>query len=241
MSLTGALLAAQVLGGVAQAGIGISQASKLNRPEYEIPAEIEANMTRAQRMSYQGLPDEQKREFLTQIERQMTSSMIGLSDRKAGIGAITALNQQANDSTMKLLSADTAQRMSNINTLYDISNKYSEFSDRKFMMNEMQPFQENMASAQQLQAAGLQNIMSGISGFASLDTAQTTADSMTQNARIAANASVEVAKETSEASYNMSNAFANNAMTNANVTTGPNQSVEVLFQQLIDILGNSND
>lgn len=234
MSLTGALLAAQVIGGIAQTGIGLQQASKLERPTYEIPPEIEANMTRAQRMSFQGLPDEQKREFLTQIERQMSTSMSGLSDRKAGIGALTALNQQAQDSTMRLLSADTQARMQNINTLYEISNQYSQFSDKKFMMNEMQPFQENMASAIDLQAAGMQNIMSAFSGFAALDTAQTTADATVSAAKAAADASVEVASQTAEASANIAKAFSQNALFNEGVTTGPTQSFS--YEQAMEFM-----
>lgn len=167
--ITGALLAAQVATGVAQAVAGGVKANRLDRPEYKIPDAVEANMTMAQRMAFQGLPDEQKQEFIQQIDRQMSSSMQGMSDRKAGIGAISALNQQAQDSSMKLLSMDTQQRMANIQNLMNMRNQYAQYSDKQFMMNEMQPFQQELQAAQQFQSAGLQNIMGGIGSIASME------------------------------------------------------------------------
>lgn len=167
--ITGALLAAQVATGVAQAVAGGVKANRLERPEYKIPDAVEANMTMAQRMAFQGLPDEQKQEFIQQIDRQMSSSIQGMSDRKAGIGAISALNQQAQDSSMKLLSMDTQQRMANIQNLMNMRNQYAQYSDKQFMMNEMQPFQQELQAAQQFQSAGLQNIMGGIGSIASME------------------------------------------------------------------------
>lgn len=169
MAITGALLAAQVIGGLAQTTAGTIQANRLERPEYKIPEAIEANMTQAQRLAFQGMPDEQKQEFLQSIQRQSASSMQGLSDRKAGIGAISALNQQAQDSMLKLTSMDTQQRMQNINALMDMRTKYAEYSDKQFMLNQLQPFQQEMAAAQQFQSAGLQNIASATSGFATME------------------------------------------------------------------------
>ena len=46
--------------GGAQAISGYKQKKNLTRPEYQIPEEIERNMTEAELMSYYGLPDAQK-------------------------------------------------------------------------------------------------------------------------------------------------------------------------------------
>lgn len=167
--ITGALLAAQVATGVAQAVAGGVKANRLERPEYKIPDAVEANMTMAQRMAFQGLPDEQKQEFIQQIDRQMSSSIQNMSDRKAGIGVISALSQQAQDSSMKLLSMDTQQRMANIQNLMNMRTQYAQYSDKQFMINEMQPYQEELQAAQQFQSAGLQNIMSGTGSIASME------------------------------------------------------------------------
>lgn len=167
--VTGALLAAQVAAGLIQAGAGAIKANRLERPEYQIPASIEANMSMSQRMAFQGLPDEQKQEFIQELNRQTAGSLQGLSDRKAGIGAISAVDQRAKDASMKLLSMDTQQRMSNIQNLMNMRSQYAQYSDKKFMMNEMQPFQQELQSAQQFQSAGLQNIVGGIGSIASLE------------------------------------------------------------------------
>ena len=167
--ITGALLAAQVATGLAQAVVGGIKANRLDRPEYKIPDAVEANMTMAQRMAFQGLPDEQKQEFIQQIDRQMSSSIQNMSDRKAGIGAVSGLNQQAQDSSMKLLSMDTQQRMANIQNLMNMRSQYAQYSDKQFMINEMQPYLEELQAAQQFQSAGLQNIMSGVGSIASIE------------------------------------------------------------------------
>jgi hypothetical protein len=41
----------------------------LTRPEYHIPPEIEKNMSEAELMSYYGMPDAQKAEYMQNIQR----------------------------------------------------------------------------------------------------------------------------------------------------------------------------
>lgn len=204
MALTGALLAAQIAAGGVQALSGMASAAGLDRPEYEIPPEIEANMTQAERLAFQGLPDAQKKEFIQRMERQMATSLSNLSDRRAGIGSIAALSQQAQDQNLKLLSADSQQRISNINTLMNMRDRYAQYSDKKFMINQMEPYQEALQASREMTSAGIQNITSGITGIASIQNAKSTAEAAKEIAKMTNESAIQQAKSTAEQAKDIS-------------------------------------
>jgi hypothetical protein len=160
----GTLLAVQAGVGALQSLAGFQAAKNATRPEYMIPDAIEKNMSQAERMSYYGLPDAQKKEFLQNIERAGSTELAGMSDRKAGIGAVSAIAQKQRDSYMGLLSADAQARVSNIQSLMDVRANYANYEDKAFQLNQLEPFQQEMQAAQQFQAAGMQNIMGAAKG-----------------------------------------------------------------------------
>ena len=125
-------------------------------------------MSQAERMQYYGLPDAQKKEYLQNIERAGAAQVSALSDRKAGIAAASTVAQQQRDSYMGLLSADTQQRLGNIQRLMDVRSNYAQYEDKEFMLNQLEPFQQEMAAAQQFQAAGMQNIFGALKGATQL-------------------------------------------------------------------------
>lgn len=171
MALTAFLLAGQVAAGLGQTIYGMSQAKNLaeNRPIYKIPEEIYKNMSQAERLAYEGLPEEQRQEFIQELDRQMSLSISASSDRKAGIGAIASTAQRANDATMKLLSVDTQQRMANIRNVFNMRNKMAQYEEKAFNINFLQPYQQDMQAAQQFQAAGLQNIFNATQNVSMLE------------------------------------------------------------------------
>tara|TARA_Y100000385_G_C13108760_1_gene650456 strand:- start:10781 stop:11551 length:771 start_codon:yes stop_codon:yes gene_type:complete len=160
----GTLLAVQAGVGALQSLAGFQAAKNATRPEYIIPDAIEKNMSQAERMSYYGLPDAQKKEFLQNIERAGSTELAGMSDRKAGIGGVSAIAQKQRDSYMGLLSADAQARVSNIQSLMDVRANYANYEDKAFQLNQLEPFQQEMQAAQQFQAAGMQNIMGAAKG-----------------------------------------------------------------------------
>ena len=164
----GTALAVQAGIGALQSFMGYQAARNATRPEYRIPDAIEANMSQAERMQYYGLPDAQKKEYLQNIERAGAAQLSALSDRKAGIAGGITVAQQQRDSYMGLLSADAQQRLANIQRLMDVRSNYAQFEDKQFMLNELEPFQQEMAAAQQFQAAGMQNIFGALKGATQL-------------------------------------------------------------------------
>jgi hypothetical protein len=126
-------------------------------------------MTDAQRMSYYGLPEEQKREFLDNIARSTAGQVRGLSDRRSGVGAVQAAAQGERDAYKSLLSADSAARMANIDRLQNVRSAYAQYEDKAFALNELEPYMQEVNAAAALQGAGLQNIGGALNTLALSD------------------------------------------------------------------------
>jgi hypothetical protein len=166
--LVGAVIAQGALGAI-QTGVGIAKAKAATRPEYMLPTAIEEQMTDAQRMSYYGLPEEQKREFLDNIARSTAGQVRGLSDRRSGVGAVQAAAQGERDAYKSLLSADSAARMANIDRLQNVRSAYAQYEDKAFALNELEPYMQEVNAAAALQGAGLQNIGGALNTLALSD------------------------------------------------------------------------
>jgi len=114
----GALVGAGV--GLLKTGYGISQQQKAEaldrqnaRPKYNVPEEIRKNLNQAQLMALEGLPDEQKQQFVNNIQRSQQFGLQSLSSRKSGLAGLGSLVQQGNDAYGNLLSQDVAAKQRN--------------------------------------------------------------------------------------------------------------------------------
>ena len=132
------------------------------RPEYEIPLEMRDKMTAAQLQSFRGLPEEQKQQFLTNIQRSTQSGLGSLGTRRAGLAGVSALAQTEQDSLSGMLSMDAQQRMQNIQNLGNVQSEMAGYQDKAFGLNKLNPYMENADAAQGLKGAGLQNMMGAL-------------------------------------------------------------------------------
>jgi hypothetical protein len=156
------LAGAQAAVGIGQSISGYQKLKNLTRPEYQIPAEIEQNMSEAELMSYYGMPDAQKQSYMQNIQRAGQQALSGIADRKGGLGMVSAVQQQQQDSYMNLLSADVQQRMQNIQAAQQARQVMAQYKDKAFQMNEMEPYTQDYNEAQAQIGAGMQNIMGGL-------------------------------------------------------------------------------
>lgn len=166
--LIGAAIGGAVAG-LAKTGFGIYQYRKgqrqlegLERPEYEIPEEIRQNLTQAQLMALEGLPTEQKQEFVENIQRTMQTGLRGLQERGTGLAGITDLAQQQIDAFRQLFGADVAARQTAQKGLATARGTMAGFKEREFDINEMQPYIQDYLQAQATSGAGVQNIFGGV-------------------------------------------------------------------------------
>jgi hypothetical protein len=147
--------------GAVQMGIGMYKQKHNKRPTYEIPEEIKQNLTQAQQDALQGLPEEQKQQFLTNIQRNSAQSLAAGSSRKGGLAGISAINQNQNDSYGSLMAADSQARMQNKQQLYGARQTMADYRDQAYQINKSNPFYENTASNNAMIGAGMQNMSQG--------------------------------------------------------------------------------
>ncbi len=144
--------------GIAQYIKGQKIAKQNKRPSYEIPSEIKDNLSQAELQALEGLPPEQKQQYIENIQRQENFGLNALGDRKAGLTGLATLTQQGNDANKSLLSMDAAAKMENEKKLIDTRSEMAGFKDKQFELNKLLPFQAKSEAAQGLKGAGLQNI-----------------------------------------------------------------------------------
>jgi hypothetical protein len=141
---------------------GIRRMKKLDaqgRPTYEIPSHIYANLSTAQRFALAGIPEEQKKQFVENIERGLSTGLNQISQR-GGTG-ITNLFQAQADQYRGLLGQDAAARMGNIQGLMQQRGIMAGQEAQQYQINELQPYLEEKQFAQGLKFRGEDKIQAG--------------------------------------------------------------------------------
>lgn len=165
-------VASGILGGIESAyGLyqsiqGNKMASQNQRPTYEIPQEISQNLSQAQQMALEGLPAEQKEQYINNIQRSQNFGLNQLNSRKAGLSGLGSVVQAGDDSYNNLLSEDSAARMNNQRGLMNARSTMAGYKDKAFQLNQLDPYNTKAAAARAMQGAGLQNIYGGLSTIA---------------------------------------------------------------------------
>lgn len=157
------------VGGALQTGFGIQQylkgkkkAESLVRPTYEIPPEIEQNLSMAQRRAMEGLPAEQKKQYVENIQRTMGAGLSGMQERGLGVAGVTALAQQQQQSFNQLFGADVAARRAGEQDLASARGTMAEFKERRQQINEFQPYALDYQEAQSMMGRGREDFFGGI-------------------------------------------------------------------------------
>lgn len=158
----------QGIQGFSQKKKGKDILKNLQRPTYEIPDEISANLSDAQRQVAEGLPEEQKRQFIQNIERASTGALSGMSSRKAGLAGLGNIVQGQNDSFYDLMVADVQAKKEAQSKLEQARREMAGYKDKSFELNQLTPFEDKRAEGQALYGAGLQNISSGLDTVSSI-------------------------------------------------------------------------
>ncbi len=156
-----------LIGGVVGAGVGLYGAytqneADDNRPKYEIPSEIKANLSQAQQQALQGLPEEQKAQFIKNMQRQTAYGLGQASSRKAGLIGISGMNQQNNDALENLSVADAQARMANQDKLSGARSQMADYKGQEFQINQENPYYEGKAQQQAQRGANLDSINNAV-------------------------------------------------------------------------------
>jgi len=134
-------------GQATQAGIQLYNAYRLNKQlkgmddTYRIPTEIGQNLSEANQRALQGLPQEQKQEYLNNLQRSNAYSLSSLGDLNAGIRGVAGANEQFNQGNENLLAQDSAARANNQNAVYGMRNQMADYKDQQWSHNVDMPYQ----------------------------------------------------------------------------------------------------
>ncbi len=128
------------------------------RPVYNIPPEVQQGLTLADQQALQGLPEAQKQQYLTNLQRGTSYGLSQIGSRKGGLAGLGTLNEQQNQGYANLLSQDSAARMQNQKNVFGQLNNVAENKQQQFQLNQLNPFYENMARSQANRGALMQNL-----------------------------------------------------------------------------------
>jgi len=132
-----------------------------NRPQYDIPKEVGQGLALANQQALQGLPEAQKQQYLTDMQRGLAYSLGQNQTRKGGLSNIAALNENQNQGYANLMAQDAGARMANQKQLYGQLQNVADYKGQQFQLSQLNPYYENMTRDQANRGALMQNISKG--------------------------------------------------------------------------------
>lgn len=158
---------------IAQGGVGAYQLIKGSaelannkRPEYQIPDEIKNNLTMAQQQALEGLPEEQRKIFIENIQRSSANAISQAQDRRSGLVGLTGIAQSESDAYRNLLAMDVAARQANQANVVAANKEMAAYKDQEFEANQMEPYRYKQNQANAMIGSGMQNLFGAAQGAA---------------------------------------------------------------------------
>lgn len=156
---------------IAQGGVGAYQLIKGSaelannkRPEYQIPDEIKNNLTMAQQQALEGLPEEQRKIFIENIQRSSANAISQAQDRRSGLVGLTGIAQSESDAYRNLLAMDVAARQANQAKVVAANKDMATYKDQAFEANQMEPYRYKQNQANAMIGSGMQNLFGAAQG-----------------------------------------------------------------------------
>jgi hypothetical protein len=148
----------------------------IRKPEYRVPQELLDQLDSAERRMVEGLPAEQKAEYVKNIERGQAAQLKAGADRKAGLLGLQASQSRAADAYSSLVSMDAAARKQdeavkrseiaaarqNVAAGKDVAQGLA----REDYQNELSAAQAEYAAGDIAQEQGVQGMFAAGAGFA---------------------------------------------------------------------------
>lgn len=145
------------LGAWASIGVGVGEyeegKAKLEaleakgRPKYQIPDEIYQNLSHAQRMALEGLPEEQKKQYVENIQAGTQLGLEASGTRQGGLAGISDLYAGQVEAYRSLLAQEFTARQANQQQLIDQRGIVAGQEAQQFQINELQPYIEQLQLA----------------------------------------------------------------------------------------------
>ena len=140
--------------------------NRLIEPTYEIPQEVYDQISTDEARALEGLPTEQKREYVRNLERSQQQALKTSADRRGGlINAQNLANQQV-DAYSNLMTKDALARQQNQANLKQSKQALAQQKLAKKQFEENR-YQAGLESAQAMMGAGIQGQDAALGNMAS--------------------------------------------------------------------------
>lgn len=133
-----------------------------NRPKYQIPGEVKAALSIAEQQALEGLPEEQKRQFVSNLNQSAQFSLAQQSRRKGGLVGIPRLAREMRMGYSDLLSQDAAARQRNRQQHLQQLQNMANYRDQQFQLDKLNPYYEGIARREAQQGALYQNLSNSL-------------------------------------------------------------------------------
>lgn len=164
---------AKAVGGIAQLIAGKRILKKNKMPGYDIPDEYSQSVRLAEGIKNLGMPQTEYGQAIQNINRNITSGIGALQNRRSAVAGIGTLVQRANDATLNLDTQAARIRNQNIVTgtnmqrqsLYNLG--LQKLAKQRW--EKQDPYLRKMQEGQALVGAGLQNVFGAATSAATAD------------------------------------------------------------------------
>ncbi len=130
------------------------------RPVYEIPDEIKQNLSQAQVMALEGLPTEQKMQFVNNQKQGTAYGLSQIGSRKGGLAGVSNLYEQEAQGQANLLAMDAQARRQNLLGLSQQRGIMADYRGQSYQLNQYNPWAEKRKQDEARTGALFQNLMS---------------------------------------------------------------------------------
>tara|TARA_R110002051_G_scaffold242623_1_gene302892 strand:- start:17 stop:1228 length:1212 start_codon:yes stop_codon:yes gene_type:complete len=157
---------AMVAASAISAGVGIyqtQQGKKLaeqagERPDYEIPPSVKSALGTSQLKALKGMPGAVKSQMLQEMDRARMASLSQVNERRGGLGVISQIEQNQQDSLRKMGIMDIEQREKNVQGLQDMRMKMAGYEESQ-QADKLASWEQQSQAAEAMKGAGMQNLI----------------------------------------------------------------------------------
>jgi len=144
---------------------GKNALKNLVAPNYQIPEELQKNLTESELRALEGLPTAQKNQYIQNVQRQQQETLNAAADRKGGLLGIQESARNATDAYTNLVSMDAEARVRNQQQVQQNRLAIADAKDKQFAYKKGR-YQDGLQSAQAMIGAGEQNFAGGLDTIA---------------------------------------------------------------------------
>lgn len=141
---------------------GQQLAKQAKRPTFDIPQELKNKLTTAQMMALEGMSEQERKQYIDNLQRVANFQMTEMGSRKAGLVGAAELGQTQADALTNLATQSEQLRRQNQMYLGQVQSEMAGEKQKEFEINKFAPYQSQVTAAQAMQGSGIQNIWSGL-------------------------------------------------------------------------------